>query len=340
MNGSTLRVLVTAVGGDLGQGIVKALRLSEEPIEILGCDSDGAGVGPAFVDSFHTVPLANSVGDYVKALDGLCRQLCVDAIIPGSEPEIAVLSQQTLPCGTPIVCQNHDWVNRFGDKLLCMQELAKSIEIAPFADAHDPRAVERVVSETGFPVVVKSRRSSGSRGLRVAQNAIELQSFIEQVPAPMVQAYLDDPGGEFSIGMFACETFSTLISYRRDLGPVGCTWFAETSDDAEVLNYARRAMEATRLNGSANLQVRKTSRGVRLLEINPRFSSLVAARAACGFRDVEWSLQLTLGRKMFAPAGSYGRIRFRRFFQEVIDFGDGFRAIEDWQPRRQSANRL
>jgi carbamoyl-phosphate synthase large subunit len=334
-----MKVLVTAVGGDLGQGLVKALRLSTDPIQVLGCDSDTTGVGSAFVDSYHVVPLAKNVAEYVEALDTLCRQLNIDAVIPGCEPEIAVLSRLNLPSETPIVCQKHQWVDQYGDKFRCMQSLSNTVELAPFADGNDRDAVQNVVSKTGFPVVIKARSSSGSRTLRIARNMRELEAFIAQVPSSVVQAYLDDTGGEFSVGMFACDNFTTFISYRRELGPVGCTWFAETSDDAEVLDYARRVANATHLKGSANLQVRKTSRGVRLLEINPRFSSLVAARAACEFRDVEWSIRLTLGLKLTLPVVSYRHIRFRRYFHEMIDFGDGFTAIEDWRPRSQYANK-
>ena len=41
---SPLRLLVTAVQGDFGQGFVKALRLSHDAVEIHGCDASAGGV--------------------------------------------------------------------------------------------------------------------------------------------------------------------------------------------------------------------------------------------------------------------------------------------------------
>lgn len=330
------RVLVTAVGGDLGQALVKALRLSTKHIVCHGCDMDGTGVGSAFVDSFHIVPHADDP-TYVEVLDHLGSSLAVDVVVPSSDPEIYVLGQlgspPKLPCGMPIVCQEASWLETYGDKLTCMRALSGKIDLAPFADGVDRQAVARLVEGVGFPVVVKSRRSSGSRSLRLANNDVELDAALTAAYLPVVQAFIDESGGEFSVGIFVCEHFSSAIAFKRDLGPVGCSWFAETSTDKSVLGYAMSIAQASGLRGSANIQVRKSSKGIRLLELNPRFSSLVAARAACGFRDAEWSVELALGRNPERPSGHFKQIRFRRFFHELVDFGEGFKAISEWSPR-------
>lgn len=329
-------VLVTGVGGDLGQAVVKALRLSTRPMVCHGCDMDGSGVGSAFVDSFHVVPRADDM-TYVEVLDHLCSSLAVHAVVPASEPEIQALSvlgtPQRLPCGVPIVCQQASWIEAYGDKLACMKALCSKIELAPFVDGIDRLAVAKLVEQVGFPLVVKSRRSSGSRSLRLANNHADLDAALATTHLPLVQAFIDASRGEFSVGVFVCDDFSSAIAFERDLGPGGCSWFAETSTDESVLEYAKKIARSSCLTGSANIQVRKTSEGVRLLEINPRFSSLVAARAACGFRDVEWSLELALGRTPDRADPQFKHIRFRRFFHEVVDFGDGFRTALEWRPR-------
>jgi biotin carboxylase len=81
------------------------------------------------------------------------------------------------------------------------------------------------------------------------------------------------------------------------------------------------------------VQVGKTDEGPLLLEINPRFSSLAAARGVSGFTDVEWSIKIALGLEIILP-GDYKHIRFRRFFHELIDLGEGFQALADWSPRQ------
>jgi carbamoyl-phosphate synthase large subunit len=338
-----IRVLVTAVGGDLGQALVKTLRLSSPQIALYGCDMDGTGVGSAFVDSFHVVPRADDP-TYIEVMDHLCRSLKVHAVLPGSEQEIYVLSRlgslPKLPCGIPIVCQEASWIETYGDKLTCVKSLWGKIDLAPFADGADPQAVARLIEEVGFPVVVKTRRSSGSRDLTLVKNNMELDTALTRTRFPLVQAFVDESGGEFSVGVFVCQQFSSVIGFKRDLGPVGCSWFAETSSDQSVLDYAMKIAQSSCLRGSANIQVRKSSRGVQLLEVNPRFSSLVAARAACGFRDAEWSVDLALGQNPERPNIPFKHIRFRRFFHEVVDFGEGFNAASEWAPREESISNL
>lgn len=340
----SVKVLVTAVGGDLGQALVKALRLCRQPVEVHGCDADRDSVGAAFVDSYHCVPFASATADYIQTLDHLCRSQEIQIVVPGSEAEIYVLSRlgssPSLPCGAHVICHGGPWIDTYGDKLDCMRALDGKIELPFFAAGDDEETVNRLVARTGFPVVVKSRRSSGSRTIRIARDREELLRALGEVPSPLAQEYLAPAGNEFSAGVFICDQFESAIAFKRDLGPSGCSWFAQVSSDSAVLEYVRNVAHATGLRGSANIQVVKTPSGVRLLEVNPRFSSLVAARAICGFRDLEWSIQLSLGLKIDPPSGNYKSIRFRRFFHELIDFGDGYTAVPEWQPRPFEASLL
>ncbi len=104
MTPESIRVLITAVGGDLGQALVKALRLSEQRIHIVGCDSDPAGVGSAFTDAYRTVPSAKNVAPFVEAINSLCRAEKIHAVIPACEPEIAVSEPNR---ATPAFARRH-----------------------------------------------------------------------------------------------------------------------------------------------------------------------------------------------------------------------------------------
>ena len=102
--------------------------------------------------------------------------------------------------------------------------------------------------------------------------------------------------------------------------------------DKEVLDYSLKIARLVRCEGSLNVQVRKNASGVWLLEINPRFSSLAAARAACGFRDVEWSIAAALDEFDGKQRPALKAMRFHRFISEVVDFGAGYKAMDQWAP--------
>jgi carbamoyl-phosphate synthase large subunit len=305
---------------------------------VVGVDAKSDNAGMAFVDVFSVVPSASEEDAWLETIEILCRLHSVHAILPGCEPEIHLLAKR-FPYegrlgGAVIVSQSRSWIDRYGDKLCCMNSLEGKIELAPYSDGTDRAATLKMANSVGYPLVVKPRRGSGSVAINVVSNEESLLAALESCPAPLVQGYINDDGGEFSVGLFACPQFRSAISFRRKLGHGGASWFADnTQQDLEVLAYCRKVGELCELRGACNVQVRKGRQGVQLLEVNPRFSSLVAARAACGFADLEWSLLMALGLPFAPPSGNYRSIRYLRFVHELVDFGDGFEGIDVWQPR-------
>jgi carbamoyl-phosphate synthase large subunit len=331
---SRLRVLVTGVDGDSGQGIVKALRVSRMPMEIHGCDLSGVGVGGTFVQSIHVVPPASAADAYVDRLDQLCARHRFDAVVPSTPVEIDALCGRSdppaLPSGVPVVCLPAAYRELYDDKLYCYRSLEGFVPLAPYADGSDLLGVRNLVERHGFPLIVKRRRGRGGESFHVVKNEADLAPALARTPEPVVQGFLDDAGGEFTVGVFAADGRVTALAFRRRLGRTGSSWFAQTVDDLEVTAYAEAVARASGLRGSANVQVRKSSAGVRLLEVNARFSSLAPARAYAGFRDVEWSLALALGRELGIPRGGYRSIRFHRFVHEMVDEGAGYAPVPQW----------
>jgi carbamoyl-phosphate synthase large subunit len=335
------RILVTAVGGDLGQSVINALKLSSLNLEVWGADLNADGIGFVFTNGFCELPPAKDSKKYLNAIERYCKTKKIDAVIPCSEIEMRTLCKNRpnleLRGGAKIISQNLRTLQVFGDKLYCFNALEEKVCLAKYANGDDGRQLKRLIRRAGFPLVIKSRISSGSRFLYVAKNSNELRVFLRNVPQPLVQEYIDDRYGEFSIGVFAVRDFIQIIAFKRQLGPVGCTWYAETSQDRAVLQYARQILLASKWQGVGNFQVRKTEYGVRLLEINPRFSSLVAARAVCGFHDVEWSIRNAFRLEINEPAAPYKRIRFQRYFSEMIDLGSGYEIVFPLEKRHGTA---
>src|SRR5262245_59829105 len=112
-----LRVLVTGVDGDSGQGIVKALRLSRSPMEIHGCDVSGRGLGGTFVRSLHVVPPAASGPAYLERLDRICRKHGFDAVVPSTPVEIDALRAEPLASGVPVISLPPSYRETYDDKL-------------------------------------------------------------------------------------------------------------------------------------------------------------------------------------------------------------------------------
>jgi carbamoyl-phosphate synthase large subunit len=69
--------------------------------------------------------------------------------------------------------------------------------------------------------------------------------------------------------------------------------------------------EALDLRGSINVQLRITTNGPRIFEINPRFSSTVLMRHQMGFCDLVWSIQDFAGHDvhLFSPTAGTTAVR-------------------------------
>lgn len=336
MNQSLIKVLVTAAGGDLGQAVIKCLRLGTAHYEIHGGDMQQGGISTLFVEHFHSLPSAGSA-DYVEQLDALCRAHQIAAVIPCSEAEIrrlcALETHPVLPCGARIVSQSPQINAIYGDKLKCFQILHGKVPLADFTDAKVRATAEKFIARHDFPLCMKERVSSGMMGVLILKDADEFALKWPHFSLPLLQTLIDGDEREYSIGVFTHGTETRLISYRRRLGPLGCSWFAELDQPEVVLDYCRRIASVVNAQGSINIQLRNSQNGPLLLEINPRFSSLAAARAACGFNDVEWSVLQALDLELPPAQPPPVAFRYQRYIAESVDFGTGLHVPQAWAPR-------
>src|SRR5579862_84618 len=207
MRRDRLRILVTGIHGDSGQGLVKALRFSRKAVLLHGCDSSESGLGAAFVPWLHLVPPARDRGDYVVRLDQICRKHRLDAVLPSLPVEIDALSTRTdpvtLPSGVPVICLPRTYRDVFDDKLLSYRSLERYVPLAPYADGADRSAVAALVRRSGFPIVVKRRKGRGGESFHCVEREQDLAEALQKTPDPVVQAFIDDAEGEFTVGVFA-----------------------------------------------------------------------------------------------------------------------------------------
>jgi carbamoyl-phosphate synthase large subunit len=338
-------ILVTAVGGDVGQGIVKALRLSALPYRILGCDSGPHWFGQAFVDQYFSLPPASSPTEYLRALSTRCRSTPIDAIIPGSELEtelLAKVSVRNTPVGLPpIVLPTPTLVPVFLDKLLTFRFLQKkNVCLKDYCDADCDTLVAHFLKTHSFPVVVKGRRSHGSKEFWKVYSEDSLAMIRGRYSRLVLQEHIDI-SEEYSVGVLCMDSDFFGIAFRRQMDRFGgATSYAETVFDDAIMVCAREIALAAGMEGAYNIQLaRDTQGGIHLLEVNPRFSALVAARALAGFQDADWALRATLGETLPAHLLNvqHRQLRFKRYLNEVVDLGDGYHAITEWSPTSKSA---
>ncbi len=68
-----LTVLVTGAGGDLGQAIIKSLRMSKYCPRIISCDINPLSVGLYTTDKGYIVPRVDDK-NYLDSIVDICRK--------------------------------------------------------------------------------------------------------------------------------------------------------------------------------------------------------------------------------------------------------------------------
>jgi carbamoyl-phosphate synthase large subunit len=287
-----MRVLVTGVGGGVGQSVMKALRASSLAPYVIAADAEPLAAGLYRADAAALVPVATDPA-YVEAVVAIARRHSVNAIIPGSDPELPVLarSRESIEAATGAVVIVSDplTVEIGWDKARTVAFL-KEQGLAFPRSATDLGEARTLGRDNGYPLVVKPRFGSASRGVVTVADENELERAWSATADPIAQERLN--GDECTCGTFVDRDgiVRGVIVLRRTLAG-GATYRAAVERNAGVEAYISQIATALRARGPVNVQLRVGPTGPVAFEFNPRFSGTTGARTAAGFNEVEAALR-------------------------------------------------
>ena len=294
--GKRATVLVTAVGGIVGQGIMKCLRLANAKkgsisYKILAADADARAAGLYRADEGFLVPGASEAG-YVGALVKVAKDNKVSAIFVGAEEELSVVGSASdlivRKSGAVVISNTPETIAIGSDKWKTYLFMKK--HGLPRAESCLPEGKTRFVREFGFPIVVKPREGHGSEQFFVARSNDDIDYAIASITRrgwrPVLQEYLSEDDSEYTTGVTVGRGTKVMssISMRRTLKG-GQTYKAFIEDFPEVRKAAEKV--ALRLGGAGpiNVQARIAKGEPKAFEINPRFSASCAIRAGAGVNE-------------------------------------------------------
>jgi len=347
-----LAVLVLGVGGNVSQGILKALAASTLPTRtIAGCISP-LSLGLYRADLSFVTPLASDPG-FLPWLEETCVAEGVDAILSGSEPVLEVLARGSVGIrertGARCLVSPPEIIEVGQDKLLTARWLERAGLRYPLtAPACDRAAVAALVGAVGLPLVAKPRRGRSAEGVTVVRSYAELEKQMTH-PNQLLQEHLPD-GAEYTVGCMTDKDGHVRgsVAMLRELGS-GTTVRAEFGDFPEVRTYATAVAERLGATGPLNVQLRVRDDQPIAFELNVRFSGTTPVRARAGFNEVEAALRhfvlgepMTLAgtttgtmlrywNEMYVPASARGALVARGRLEDP--WAESV-VVEDWGMRR------
>ena len=83
-----LKIAVTGTGGNIGYGIMRALRMSSLEITVVAFDADPLAAGLYRADESYLLPWIDNEKECFEAVKEICQQAKIDALLVGSDGEL------------------------------------------------------------------------------------------------------------------------------------------------------------------------------------------------------------------------------------------------------------
>ncbi len=256
---------------------------------------------------------------YVPALEALCQEHSVGAVVPLTDLDIEVLAQARADARLPALVPDPEIAAATYDKYethLLLERLGLP----------SPPTVLPGEPVPSFPAIVKPRKGSGAESIHPAPDAEAVEFFCRYVDKPvMVQKLMRGP--EFSIDLLCDRDGRCLNAIPRTMleSRGGESIKGTVIDDRELIELGRRVAEALGVRGPCTVQAfRDRDVGLGITDVNTRFGGAFPApmyAALPGRTYPELIVRLARGETVEPHVGEFraGRTFTRYYWQLELD---------------------
>lgn len=290
-----INILVLGAGGNVSQGIIKALKNSdfgETKLNITGACISPESLGLFMCDKAAVSPYANEES-FLPWLIELCNREKIHIVLTGVEENIMAISSQKerfeKETSAVFIATDLDKLKIGQDKYLTCEWLSENgMNFPKYCLSEEKEAVEELVRTCGFPLIAKPRIGKGSSGVQKICDREQLEKVIGYKDY-VLQECVGDETKEYTVGCYVDKSGilkETIVMHRKL--EHGSTAMAQVVKDEAVKREAERICEKFKPRGPLNIQMRKNEAGQAVcFELNVRFSGTTPMRTQFGFKDVE-----------------------------------------------------
>lgn len=274
-------VLVTGIGGNVGQGVLRNIKSLDLEITIIGTDISSFTAGNHLCDCTYQVPYSYDES-YIPTIQKIIEKEKIQLVIPTTDYEIYYLSLNQPILKAKVVASDPEIAKIYLDKYLTYTH-HKALDI-PFSKSWLPSEFEFEVDD----IIVKPREGRGSRGIHI--NPENPKNFSDDF---MIQPL--HKGIEITTAFYVKRDGSLhgLFTMERELTN-GTTSKSKTTKkyDGLLEVIIKKMIQNKGLLGSINLQSIVNDKGEILpFEVNCRISGTNSIRHNLGFQDVKYTIQ-------------------------------------------------
>ncbi|WP_415066464.1 ATP-grasp domain-containing protein [Lacrimispora sp.] len=287
-----INVLVLGVGGNVSQGIIKAILMSKLNVNIVGACINSDSLGLYMCDTAYLSPLASDE-KFIPWLINICQNENIHMILTGVEEVIEKISTNyeymKLYTKANFLFTPYEKLMIGQDKLSTCEWLRHNNCNYPlYCSSNDAKGLEELIQKTKFPLIAKPRKGKGSQGIFIINDYAGLAK-LKDMPDYVVQEYIGNESSEYTVGCY-CDRHGELIEIiimHREL-KYGTTFKASVVEHKQIREEAVKICDKFRPIGPLNIQFRIDQHGRPVcFELNVRFSGTTPMRAYFGYNDVE-----------------------------------------------------
>jgi carbamoyl-phosphate synthase large subunit len=253
----------------------------------------------------------------VPALEELCREHGVGAVVPLTDLDLEVLAEARRDGRLPAFVPDPEIARATFDKYEAHLLLGRLGLPSP------PTVLADRLDEIEYPVMVKPRRGSGARSIHPAPDREAAEFFCRYVEEPvMVQRLMTGP--EFSIDCLGDLEGRCLNAIPRTMieSRGGESIKGTVIADPELVELGRRVVEALGVRGPCTVQVFREADGrLGVTDVNTRFGGAFPApmyAALPGRTYPELIVRMAAGEQVEPHVGEFrAGVTFTRYFWQL-----------------------
>ena len=310
----SIRVVISGVGSGIGQSIIDSCNLSKLELKTIGMDCNALAFGGFDCDIFVQTPEI-SEPTYMDSVLSLCREHAIDFYIPGLDTDLDVVSEYVSEfekIGTRLIISSEAVIQCCRNKSNLMAGLegfessfVKTYDLKAFLEASQKDPIS-------YPLIAKPNNGSGSQGIKILLTRDDVESLTDDytvqeiaLPAETDENYKEiiaalskrenSQLSEISIQIVTDKSghiLGKMASKNRlkngvpvEIIPIDKEVIWETIDPLvdKLIEMGHR--------GPLNFQGRINESGLKLFEMNARFTGISGLRAQLGFNEVDACLR-------------------------------------------------
>lgn len=325
---------ISCIGSGVGQSIINSLNLSRLPITKIGLGTNPFAYGAYDCDNYdYTKSIYDA--DYIENLLEVCKKHKIELLIPGLDDEVLLLSKNIDKLSSEnikVICAKTELVSICRDKEKMSYELNKVTNNFVKCLNKNTLLEDIKTGNVTFPFIAKPRSGFASRGIEIIRNQNDLTKIndshiLQELAIPVesdpnynfylnqIEKNINPQVSEISIQLVFDDKgkpLGRMSSYNKlNNGiPIEIVPY-ENLEVWDVIDKLTPTLLDLGLCGPLNIQGRITKDGLKLFEMNPRFTGITGLRALMGFNEVESCVKEWLNidsdnNKLFFNYGKFG----------------------------------